>query len=1081
MNAPHDNHAARGRMRPGAPALWIALACVLGLASAAVHGQHFGRNKVLWENFDFEVLETEHFRIHYYPENSPSADYVARIAERWYARLSGFFDHDFEEKKPLIIYQDHADFQQTTTTPGLIGEATGGFTESRQNRIVLPLTGINADNNHVIGHELVHAFQYDMAQQARSAARGDGDDNGNDAGNDNGDGEGDGDDNGDGEDEPRQPRQPREQQRQSVQRLPLWVVEGLAEYLSQGRQDPHTALYMRDAVFHETLPDTDAFVQRRPSPYQYGQAVWAYVGGEWGDDTVRRLYKEAARIGPGQALEEVLGLEQQAFFEQFHEDVRSAYEPVLDGRQAPESVSEPLLTSETTDAQVNLAPSISPDGRWIAFLSTRELAMELYLADAQTGEVERKLVSAQTDPHFDNLSFLDSSVAWSPDSTRFAFGVFARGDRRLAIYNLERGRVERRLDLPDIDGMRHPTWSPDGERIVFSAVVEGASDLYEIELETGDVTRLTNDPYTAIQPAFSPSGDRVAFVTDRAPATNLELLDFADHRIAMLDMGTREIEVLPLFEQGKHIDPHFSPDGDSLYFIAEAEGAPDLYRYDFDAAQSARLVALKTGVSGVTATSPAISVAADTGRVAFTVLEDGAYNVYSHAPGEGTPVDSTVTDATAGRLPPEPRADARRIVDSYLSRPELGLPPESEVFASHDYESDIGLTSIGPATIGVGRSEMGSFGGGSFSAYFSDTLSRHRISTTFRGGSSGGVLDFSDTLGGQVTYLNQANRLQWGASASRMPYLSSRAAVTQGVVDVDGEEVPADIVQRLYQVVTNQRVSMVGRYPLSINNRFEFGVGISRIDFDQTLERTVFPAGRAPFRDTQDLQSPPALDLRNTSAAFVRDTSQFGFVSPLRGMRFRAEAEFTTGDIDYRTTLIDFRKYWLNRPVTLALRAMHLGRRGDGADDQRLAPLDIGQGSLVRGYGFDSFNVSECTRTAGSTACPELDRLVGTRIGALNFELRLPLFGNEQYGLFEFPAAPTELFFFVDAGAAWTSNDSVEFTFERDTTERVPVVSSGIGARTLVLGQLPLELYYAYPYQRPEAGSEFGFRIRAGW
>lgn len=77
-----------------------------------------------YEDFDFEILETEHFEIHYYPEENPSAQYVARIAERWYARLSAFFDHEFAEKKPLIIYQDHADFQQTTTTPGLIGRVS---------------------------------------------------------------------------------------------------------------------------------------------------------------------------------------------------------------------------------------------------------------------------------------------------------------------------------------------------------------------------------------------------------------------------------------------------------------------------------------------------------------------------------------------------------------------------------------------------------------------------------------------------------------------------------------------------------------------------------------------------------------------------------------------------------------------------------------------------------------------------------------------------------------------------------------------------------------------------------------------
>jgi hypothetical protein len=183
------------------------------LPLAVAHGQYFGRNKVLWERFEFEVVETEHFLIYYYPPGAPVAADVARLAERWYARLSLLLGHELKEKNPLIIYQDHADFQQTLTTTGLIGEGIGGFTESLQNRVVLPLTGINADNDHVLGHELVHAFQFAIPEGppgSRAAA---------------------------------QPQQ-----------LPQWLSEGLAEYLSQGREDPQTAMWMRDAVLHDALP-----------------------------------------------------------------------------------------------------------------------------------------------------------------------------------------------------------------------------------------------------------------------------------------------------------------------------------------------------------------------------------------------------------------------------------------------------------------------------------------------------------------------------------------------------------------------------------------------------------------------------------------------------------------------------------------------------------------------------------------------------------------------------------------------------------------------------------------------------------
>src|SRR5690606_37240557 len=212
--------------------------------------------------------------------------------------------------------------------------------------------------------------------------------------------------------------------------------------------------------------------------------------------------------------------------------------------------------------------------------STRELDLELYLADARTGKVERKLLTADTDPHYDSLSFLSSSVAWSPDSRRLAFSVFARGEQQIAIYDLDERRVVRQIDLPELKGKRHAAWLPNGRQLVFSAIVDGASDLYLFDLETDELTRLTDDPYTAIQPAVAPHGRRILVVTDRGAPTDLVLQDFADLQLALLDIETREITALAIPPRGKHIDPHFSADGRSIYFIAEPDGVSDVFRHD---------------------------------------------------------------------------------------------------------------------------------------------------------------------------------------------------------------------------------------------------------------------------------------------------------------------------------------------------------------------------------------------------------------------------------------------------------------------------------------------------------------------
>lgn len=99
---------------PGRLALLVI--AVASVFSDAASAQYFGRNKVKWEDFDFWVHPTAHFDVYSYPAENRAADDAARMAERWYDRLSRDFEHEFSVRKPLILYADHADFQQTTTT-----------------------------------------------------------------------------------------------------------------------------------------------------------------------------------------------------------------------------------------------------------------------------------------------------------------------------------------------------------------------------------------------------------------------------------------------------------------------------------------------------------------------------------------------------------------------------------------------------------------------------------------------------------------------------------------------------------------------------------------------------------------------------------------------------------------------------------------------------------------------------------------------------------------------------------------------------------------------------------------------------
>ena len=89
-----------------------ALVAAVGVATRLQAQSYFGQNQVQYDHFKWSVLETEHFLVHYYPQERVAAMDAARMAERAYARLSRLLNHQFREKKPLILYSSRGDFGQ---------------------------------------------------------------------------------------------------------------------------------------------------------------------------------------------------------------------------------------------------------------------------------------------------------------------------------------------------------------------------------------------------------------------------------------------------------------------------------------------------------------------------------------------------------------------------------------------------------------------------------------------------------------------------------------------------------------------------------------------------------------------------------------------------------------------------------------------------------------------------------------------------------------------------------------------------------------------------------------------------------
>ncbi len=993
-------------------------------------GQYFGQNKVQYQNFDFMILKTEHIDIYYYPPMETAAEEAARMAERWNTRFAKLFNHTLSNRQPLILYANHADFQQTNVVGGIISQGTGGVTEGAKRRIVLPLTGVNQENNHVIGHELVHGFQFDLFRASN--------------------------------------REPN---------VPLWFIEGMAEYLTIGRTDPLTAMWLRDAVLFDDVPSIND-ISRNPKyfPYRYGHALWSFLTSRWGDNVLPLILKDAFSADQKLALEAATGMKMDSLSGQWEQSVRALYGPQLEGKTKPAEVGRRLISG---GHGFNLSPSLSPDGRWLAFLSRHDLfTIDLFLADARTGEIKKKLVSSNSDAHFDALRFMDSAGAWSPDSRRLAFVVVKDGDNAVSFMDVESQDIKRTVRLPGVDGITYLDWSPDGRRLVVAGTAGGTGDLWLFEPEQGNLRRLTDDRYSEIQPAWSPDGRTLAVVTERGADTNLETLDFGAMKIGLMDPATGQVERL-ISMQGatKHISPCWSVDGRYLYFVADPDGVSNIFRFALESGQYEQLTNIATGVSGLTELSPALTIARSTGQLAFPVFEKAGYYIQA-MPAQGGVPEQNRPIATEALLPPGNRPDQGEVY-TYLRQYQQGLP-EQETFPKTNYKPDLGLVAVAAAGAGVGFSSYGLAVGGGIDLLFTDMLGNHDLYAGIQ--ANGGVKD----VGGSLAYVDRSRRLNWGFGGAHIPYLIAQPFYGYDSVAVNGQGLLAYRDGVIRQRVFVEQIPLLMQYPLSANRRLEFTTGFTRYSYDSEVYSDYYALADGAYLgdNTQSLPSPPAINLWESNIAYVGDYSFFGFIDPVNGSRYRFELTPTFGSLQFFGATADYRRYLFANPLTLAFRLLHYGRYGRDSEDYRLSPLFLGHENLIRGYSAGSLTTEGCLQDNPNDLanCPQIDRLIGSRIGVFNAELRIPLLGNEQFGLINFPYLPLELLSFFDGGVAWNSDDSPKLKWAKASSEeRIPVFSAGVGARIAISQYFALQFYYARPFQRTDKNTEFGFTIAPGW
>ena len=968
----------------------------------------YGKNRVKYDKFDWHIYTSDHFEIYYYPELEEHLERVTSYAESAYQQISANLQHELAFVVPLVLFKTHSEFEQQNIIPGASPEGVGAFAEPQRDRIVLPLDEPPDGLYRLITHELTHIFMFDVVP--RSLIR---------------------------------------------QRVPLWVDEGMADYMADVWR-PLDLMQVRDVSVSDSVPSmTDfqgygGFANARVV-YNLGHAVFEFIEDRWGQEGIRQFLFGLRRMsigGGGETVyEEAFDLDAEGFDDEFRRYLDDRFESFRD-KERPIDYGRNLAPDRSSQYPVAYNIESSPTGELIAAvaLNRKDQEFDIVLLSAQTGE----LVDNLTEGFDQSLGFESitipgqrfnsvSWISWSPQGDRLAYFVRKGKYKSLVIQNVVTKEVERLIDLDMVDEPESPDFAPDGATVVFSALTAGVGDIFELDLATEEVTNLTNDEFADYAPLYSPdgrsilhlarvSGNNKYFTLDRTDGTHIQLT-FGTHDDAggqFIDDRTLVFSSTAL-DPAQPIDPEVARDGEIFnVWTVDLENG-ELRQYTDTATGNVNPIVITGGED-----EPGE-------RIAFVTYYEGEYGLHTIARDEALYTAQTQDFGSPGQI-----IDFQAPLTHTLIRDNSRQKGAFEnLFLEGRPPLNFGVTSNGDV---LGGTQI----------VFADVLGDQQLGIT-----AYSVAQYR-TFG--ASYSNLAGRMQFALQGF------SQEQFFFGFVPGVAFDPSLAFLSRddALAVRTTRGGSFFSIYPLDRFRRVEFTVGLFN-----TKESYDNQALQAESQQFQQEQFGTTLFNNGTllplGVALVQETTVFRSYGPLSGSTFRLGYEFAppAGDtfLSRQTVEIDARKYFrISENGVLALRGTGFKSWGDFPDF-----TFFGGNSEMRGYDYLQF--------------------LGHKAFFGNAELRFPLI--------EAMATPIGILggvrgtFFFNFGAAgfegqplnpWTSDagvfrgvESIEFNpdigdFQQSFSDPVAVsgfrlmnsrASYGVGLSTLALG-FPIHFDWAW-------------------
>ncbi|MBT4976842.1 MAG: BamA/TamA family outer membrane protein, partial [Gemmatimonadetes bacterium] len=357
--------------------------------------------------------------------------------------------------------------------------------------------------------------------------------------------------------------------------VPMWLAEGAAQYMAEGahqdRWDANRDMVLRAQVLAgEQLPFDQMGIFGKHGfgneyVYDHGYGLVRYIAETYGEQKIAELYRAASAwrsLEIDGAFDKALGKSVDELYDEWVVSMRAGYEAQV---ASLGELNEGELVSDLGFS--NLRPQLSPDGKKLAYLSTRKRQYGPHMLVVRDLETEEDEVVA--------FPVAASTVDWSADGQKLLFSRIDRADK----YGSRQADIYEYDFTVDEPGFLHDMiWA-------LPAMVAATAP------ETPRIKQLTHG-LRALYPTYSPDGEWIAFVKNKGSNNNL----------GMMRADGSDLRYLTDFQDGTQVyTPRFSPDGKRLVFSISRQGQRDIAMVDLVG------VAVQAG-NRVTAAEPKASV-----------------------------------------------------------------------------------------------------------------------------------------------------------------------------------------------------------------------------------------------------------------------------------------------------------------------------------------------------------------------------------------------------------------------------------------------------------------------------------------